>query len=474
MIAARPAAVVVLAAGEGTRMRSGTAKVLHELAGRSMVAHVVAAARALDPQHLLVVVGHAREQVTAHLAEVDPAAVAVVQEPQNGTGHAVRVALEGIEDLEGTVVVLLGDAPLLTPESLAALVAAHNVAGAATTLLTSVVDDPTGYGRVVRDPAGRVLRVTEHKDADESVRAVREIATGVYAFSAGPLREALGRLGTDNAQGEEYLTDVVALHREAGLTLAAVTAPATETGGVNDRAQLAAAARLLRDRINTAHLRAGVALVDPATTWIDVDVTLEPDCTIEPGVQLRRGTTVAAGARVGPDSTLVATAVGAGASVVRTHADGAVIGARASVGPFSYLRPGAVLGEGAKVGAYVEVKASTIGAGSKVPHLSYVGDTTVGERSNLGAGTVTVNYDGRDKHRTTIGDDVRIGSDTMLVAPVRVGDGAYTGAGSTITEDVPPGALALGRARQRNVEGWAARRAADRDEAPGAQGERHA
>ena len=474
MIAARPAAVVVLAAGEGTRMRSGTAKVLHELAGRSMVAHVVAAARALDPQHLLVVVGHAREQVTAHLAEVDPAAVAVVQEPQNGTGHAVRVALEGIEDLEGTVVVLLGDAPLLTPESLAALVAAHNVAGAATTLLTSVVDDPTGYGRVVRDPAGRVLRVTEHKDADESVRAVREIATGVYAFSAGPLREALGRLGTDNAQGEEYLTDVVALHREAGLTLAAVTAPATETGGVNDRAQLAAAARLLRDRINTAHLRAGVALVDPETTWIDVDVTLEPDCTIEPGVQLRRGTTVAAGARVGPDSTLVATAVGAGASVVRTHADGAVIGARANVGPFSYLRPGAVLGEGAKVGAYVEVKASTIGAGSKVPHLSYVGDTTVGERSNLGAGTVTVNYDGRDKHRTTIGDDVRIGSDTMLVAPVRVGDGAYTGAGSTITEDVPPGALALGRARQRNVEGWAARRAADRDEAPGAQGERHA
>ena len=459
MTHARPAAVVVLAAGEGTRMRSATPKVLHALAGRTLLGHVVATARTLDPAHLVVVVGHAREQVTAHLVEVDPAARAVVQEPQNGTGHAVRVALQGLDDLEGTVVVLLGDTPLLTAASLHALVTAHEEAGASTTLLSSVVDDPTGYGRVVRDDDGAVLRVTEHKDADAAVRAVREIATGVYAFSAAALRDALGRLSTDNAQGEEYLTDVVGLHREAGLRLAAVQAPAHETGGVNDRAQLATAARLLRDRLLAEHLRAGVAVLDPATTWVDADVVLEPDCTLRPGVQLHRGTVVRRGAVVGPDTTLTGCEVGEDASVVRTHAEGAVVGPRATVGPFSFLRPGTVLAEDAKVGAYVEVKASRIGAGSKVPHLAYVGDAEVGERSNLGAGTIVVNYDGRDKHRTTVGDDVRVGSNNSLVAPVTVHDGAYTAAGSTITEDVPAGALGVGRARQRSIEGWVARRA---------------
>lgn len=458
MTHARPAAVVVLAAGEGTRMRSATPKVLHALAGRTLLGHVVATARALDPEHLVVVVGHAREQVAAHLAEVDPAARAVVQEPQNGTGHAVRVALQGLDDLEGTVVVLLGDTPLLTPASLHALVAAHEDAGASTTLLSSVVDDPTGYGRVVRDDDGAVLRVTEHKDAGAAVRAVREIATGVYAFAAPALRDALGRLSTDNAQGEEYLTDVVGLHREAGLRLAAVQAPAQETGGVNDRAQLATAARLLRDRLLLEHLRAGVAVLDPPTTWVDVDVVLEPDCTLRPGVQLHRGTVVRRGAVVGPDTTLTGCEVGEDASVVRTHGEGAVVGPRATVGPFSFLRPGTVLAEDAKVGAYVEVKASTIGAGSKVPHLAYVGDAAVGERSNLGAGTIVVNYDGRDKHRTAVGDDVRVGANNVLVAPVAVHDGAYTAAGSAITEDVPAGALGVGRARQRTIEGWVARK----------------
>jgi bifunctional UDP-N-acetylglucosamine pyrophosphorylase/glucosamine-1-phosphate N-acetyltransferase len=380
-----------------------------------------------------------------------------VQEQQNGTGHAVRVALEGLEHLEGTIVVVPGDTPLLTAESLRALVSAHEASGAATTLLTSVLEDATGYGRVVRDGAGAVQRITEHKDADEQTLAIREVNTSVYAFSAGPLREALSKLGTDNAQGEEYLTDVVGIHRDAGLVLHAVSAPATETAGVNDRAQLAEAAANLRDRINAGHLKAGVAILDPATTWIDATVELAPDCTIKPQTQLHGRTTVARGAVVGPDTTLVSTTVGEGASVVRTHADSATIGAQATVGPFSYLRPGAVLGVGAKVGAFVEVKGSTIGDGSKVPHLSYVGDTTIGERSNLGAGTVTVNYDGYRKHRTTIGDDVRIGSDTMLVAPVVVGDGAVTAAGSTITEDVPADALALGRARQTNIQGWAAR-----------------
>jgi bifunctional UDP-N-acetylglucosamine pyrophosphorylase/glucosamine-1-phosphate N-acetyltransferase len=456
---ARPAAVVVLAAGEGTRMRSTrTPKVLHALGGRSMLGHVVAAARALEPQHLVVVVGHAREQVTAHLAELDPEALAVVQHEQHGTGHAVRVALQDLPDLDGTVVVVPGDAPLLTAETLADLVQAHHGAGAATTLLTTRMPDPTGYGRVVRDDTGVVRAVVEHKDADDAVRRIDEVAVSVYAFDAANLRDALGRLSTDNAQGEEYLTDVVGLHREAELPVAAhVAVDAAETMGVNDRVQLSQARRLLNDRLVERWQRAGVTVVDPATTWIDVDVRLAPDVELRPGTQLHGRTSVDEGAVVGPDSTLRDVEVGAGASVVRTHAEGAVVGPEATVGPFTYLRPGTRLGRGAKAGAYVEVKASEIGDGSKVPHLSYVGDAVIGRGSNIGAATVFVNYDGHDKHRTTVGDDVRIGSDTMLVAPVEVGDGAYTAAGSVITTDVPPGALGVARGRQRNIEGWVAR-----------------
>ena len=456
---ARPAAVVVLAAGEGTRMKSATAKVLHPLGGRSMLAHVVGAARALDPQHLIVVVGHARDAVTDALAELDPAATPVVQAEQRGTGHAVRTALDGLDHLEGTVVVVPGDAPLLTAETFRALLATHEVTAAATTVLTAELDDATGYGRVVRGRDGEVVAIVEHKDADDAVRRIREVNTSVYAFSAGPLREALGKLGTDNAQGEEYLTDVVGLHRDAGLTVSAHVIPdAPEAMGVNDRAQLAEAARVLRDRINTAHMLSGVAILDPATTWIDADVQIEPDATVLPHTQLKAGTVVRRNAVVGPDTTLSSTEVGEGAKVVRTTADGAVIGPGATVGPYTYLRPGTVLGRNTKVGAYVEVKASELGDDSKVPHLSYVGDATIGQRSNIGAATVFVNYDGRDKHRTVVGDDVRIGSDTMLVAPVEVGDGAYTAAGSVITNDVPAGALGVGRARQRNIEGWVERK----------------
>jgi bifunctional UDP-N-acetylglucosamine pyrophosphorylase / glucosamine-1-phosphate N-acetyltransferase len=456
---ARPAAVVVLAAGEGTRMRSRTTpKVLHELAGRSMLGHVVAAARELDPQHLVVVVGHAREQVTAHLADLDPAATAVVQEQQNGTGHAVRVALQGL-DLAGAVVVVPGDAPLLTGATLRRLVEHHAHVGAATTLLTARMPDPTGYGRVVRDDAGAVRAVVEHKDADDDVRRIDEVAVSVYAFDAAHLRDALGRLSTDNAQGEEYLTDVVGLHVDAGLAVAAHVAPdATETMGVNDRVQLAEARRLLNARLVERAMREGATVVDPATTWLDVDVVVEPDVLVQPGTQLLGATVVRAGAHVGPDTTLRATEVGEDARVVRTHADGARIGPRADVGPFTYLRPGTVLGAGSKAGAYVEIKASEVGEGSKVPHLSYVGDATIGAGSNVGAATVFVNYDGERKHHTTVGDGVRIGSDTMLVAPVRVGDGAYTAAGSVITDDVPAGALGVGRAKQRNIEGWVARK----------------
>ncbi len=473
----RLAAVVVLAAGEGTRMRSAsTPKVLHPLCGRTMLGHVVHAARALDPDELVVVVGHAREQVTAHLAEVDPAARAVVQEQQHGTGHAVRVALTALaeisgEPLTGTVVVVPGDAPLLTSDTLAALVRRHAEAGAATTLLTAVLDDPTGYGRVVRDDEGAVVAVVEQRDADEVVLAVREVATSVYAFDAMLLTAALQRLTTDNAQGEEYLTDVVGLHREAGAVVTASVAPdAAETMGVNDRVQLAQARALLRDRLVEQHQRAGVTVVDPRTTWVDVDVQLAMDVVLEPGCQLQGATSVAAGAVVGPDTTLRDCEVGERASVVRSHAVGARIGAGADVGPYTYLRPGTELGPSSKAGAFVEIKASTVGERSKVPHLSYVGDATIGAGANIGAATVFVNYDGRDKHRTTVGDGARVGSDTMLVAPVEIGAGAYTAAGSVITSDVPAGALGVGRARQRNLEGWVARRRGSSAGAPSGSG----
>ena len=459
MPASRPVAVVVLAAGEGTRMRSATPKVLHPLAGRSMLGHVVAAARALDPEHLIVVVGHGREQVTAALSDLDPAARAVVQAEQNGTGHAVRVALESTAGLTGTVVVVPGDAPLLTVATLRALVEQHEQAGAATTLLTAVLADATGYGRVVRDAGDAVTGVVEHKDASDAQRGICEVGTSVYAFDAAQLVDALGKLSTDNAQGEEYLTDVVGLHHDAGLIVAAhIAADPSETRGINDRVQLAEATRVLRDRIVHGHLLAGVAILDPATTWIDADVVLEADATLLQDVQCKGATVVRRGAVVGPGTTLVGCDVGADATVLRSHCVGAVIGPEASVGPFSYLRPGTRLGRGAKVGAYVEVKNSHVGDGAKLPHLSYVGDATIGERSNIGAGTIIVNYDGREKHRTIIGQDVRVGSNNSLVAPLAVGDGAYTAAGSSITEDVPAGALGVGRARQRNIEGWAARK----------------
>lgn len=461
----RPSAVVVLAAGVGTRMVSATPKVLHEVGGRALVGHVIAAASSLQPDHLVVVVGHGRELVAAHLAEIAPDAVVVVQEQQNGTGHAMRVALDGLAAAgvvlgAGPLLVVAGDTPLLTGETLQSLVDTHVGAGASSTVLTAVLEDPTGYGRVLRDPGtGHVVAIVEQKDADEAQRAVREINSGVYAFDVPALTDSLGRLTTDNAQGEEYLTDVLGLQVAAGLPVAAVVAgDADEILGINDRAQLAAARALLRDRVNLGWMRAGVTIVDPATTWIDADVLLESDCVIERNTGLHGSTTVAAGAVVGPDTTLVDVIVGEGASVVRTQATQAEIGPRATVGPFTFVRPGTRLGEKAKLGAYVEAKNAVVGDGSKVPHLSYVGDVEIGVGSNIGAATVVVNYDGVDKHRTTIGDHVRVGSDSMLVAPVTIGDGAYTAAGSVITDDVPPGAMAVGRARQRNVEGWVARK----------------
>ncbi|MFG2620568.1 bifunctional UDP-N-acetylglucosamine diphosphorylase/glucosamine-1-phosphate N-acetyltransferase GlmU [Streptomyces sp. NPDC048507] len=461
MSATRPAAVVVLAAGEGTRMKSATPKVLHEISGRSLVGHVVAASRELDPAHLVVVVGHAREQVTAHLADADAGVRTAVQHEQNGTGHAVRMALEELGGpVDGTVIVVCGDTPLLTGQTLHALAATHGADGNAVTVLTAEVPDSTGYGRIVRDGAtGAVTAIVEHKDATEAQRAIREINSGVFAFDGRLLADALGKVRTDNSQGEEYLTDVLGILREAGHRVGAAVGPDhREILGINNRVQLAEARALLNARLLERAMLAGVTVVDPASTFVDVTVTFGQDALIHPGTQLLGATHVAEGAEVGPNTRLKDTRVGAGARVDNTVADGAVIGDRASVGPFAYLRPGTNLGPKAKAGTYVEMKNATIGEGTKVPHLSYVGDATIGEYTNIGAASVFVNYDGEHKHHTTVGSHCKTGSDNMFVAPVTIGDGAYTAAGSVITKDVPAGALAVARGQQRNIEGWVARK----------------
>lgn len=442
-------------------MKSATPKVLHEISGRSLVGHVVAASRELDPAHLVVVVGHAREQVAAHLADIDAGVRTAVQYEQNGTGHAVRMALEELGGgLGGTVIVVCGDTPLLTGETLRALAATHEADGNAVTVLTAEVPDSTGYGRIVRDPAtGAVTAIVEHKDATAAQRAIREINSGVFAFDGTLLADALGKVRTDNSQGEEYLTDVLGILREAGHRVgAAVGEDHRQILGINNRVQLAEARALLNARLLERAMLAGVTVVDPASTFVDVTVTFGQDALIHPGTQLLGTTHVAEGAEVGPNTRLKDTRVGAGARVDNTVADGAVIGEQASVGPFAYLRPGTNLGPKAKAGTYVEMKNATIGEGTKVPHLSYVGDATIGEYTNIGAASVFVNYDGEHKHHTTVGSHCKTGSDNMFVAPVTIGDGAYTAAGSVITKDVPPGALAVARGQQRNIEGWVARK----------------
>jgi bifunctional UDP-N-acetylglucosamine pyrophosphorylase/glucosamine-1-phosphate N-acetyltransferase len=457
-------AVVVLAAGAGTRMRSKTPKVLHAIAGRTMLAHSLHAASELDPAHLVTVVGHEREAVGAATAQVagdlGRKILTAVQDEQKGTGHAVACGLSALpDDFDGTVLVTSADVPLLDGEAMRALLATHTAApAAAVTVLTSTAADPTGYGRILRTTDGEVNAIVEQADATDSQRAITEVNSGVYAFDVATLRSALASLSANNAQGELYLTDVIAIARRAGKTVRAKhLADSLLVAGANDRVQLATLAHELNRRILVRHMRAGVTVIDPSSTWIDVDVELGPDVTIEPGVQLRGRTTVGEDAVIGPDSTLSDVTVGEGATVIRTHADRSTIGAGATVGPFTYLRPGTVLGEAGKLGAFVEVKNSDIGAHSKVPHLTYVGDATVGDHSNIGASSVFVNYDGVSKSRTVVGSHVRTGSDTMFVAPVQVGDGAYTGAGTVLRFDVPPGALAVSGGKQRNIEGWVER-----------------
>jgi bifunctional UDP-N-acetylglucosamine pyrophosphorylase / glucosamine-1-phosphate N-acetyltransferase len=453
------AAVVVLAAGQGTRMRSSTPKVLHELGGRSLLGHVLAATEPLRAGTTVVVVGAGREAVEEHLARIAPHAIAVPQDQQLGSGHAAAVALAAVPDVEGPVLLVNGDSPLLRRETVTRLVDDHHRTGNVLTVLTAEVDDPTGLGRIVRDGTGAVRAIVEERDATEAQRAVREINAGVYLGDAAALRRTLARIGADNDQGEQYVTDVLGLLVAENEPVGGVLADdPDDVLGCNDRRELAARRRTLNERVLDDLMRSGVTVVDPATTWVDVTVTVAPDALLQPGCQLQGTTSVAAGATVGPDSTLVDTEVGAGASVVRSHCLGAVIGPEATVGPFSYLRPGTRLARSAKVGAFVETKNVEVGEDSKVPHLSYVGDATIGIGANIGAATVFVNYDGVAKHHTTVGNHVRIGSDTMLVAPVTIGDGAYTAAGSVITSDVPPGAMAVARSPQRNVAGWVRRR----------------
>jgi bifunctional UDP-N-acetylglucosamine pyrophosphorylase / glucosamine-1-phosphate N-acetyltransferase len=454
------AAAIVLAAGEGTRMKSATPKVLHELCGRSMLGHVIAAMRGADPQRLVVVTGHGRDQVEEHLKQLDPDAVAVFQPTQNGTGHAVRLALHALDasnggPIEGTILVAPGDTPLLSAHAVKALAAQLAVTRTAAVVVTANVDEPTGYGRIVRDEWGNLAHIVEHADATDAQRQLAEINSSVYAFDAAALREALGHLTARNAQAEEYLPDVVRILVRGDHAVGALLLDDwREIAGVNDRVQLAQARSYLRDRLLTAFMRDGVTVIDPSTTWIEVDVVLEQDAVVLPNTMLLGRTTIASGARVGPNCSLLDTVVGPGAVVRDATCEGASIGPLATVGPYTYLRPGTRLLRGAKAGGFVEMKNAVVGEDSKVPHLSYVGDATIGERSNIGAATIFANYDGEAKHATVVGDDVRIGSDTMLVAPVTVGDGAYTAAGSVIVDDVPPGALAVGRGRQRNVEGW--------------------
>jgi len=456
-----PRTVIVLAAGKGTRMKSDLPKVLFPLLGRTLVGHVLSAATAVDADRTAVVVGHCADAVGAHAATIVPHVIPVLQAQQNGTGHAVRIACEALPGLTGTVLVLNGDVPLLRAETVVALLHAHEQAGAAASVLAAEVDNPFGLGRIIRNAAGQLEQIVEERDATDAQRQVREINAGIYAFDAAHLVEQLGKISANNDQGEEYLTDVLGQLVVAGeKVLVHVVADAEETLGANDRAQLADLRRRMRDRINTAWMRSGVSILDPQTTWIDVTATIGPDATIEANTQLYGETHLAAGAQIGPDVTLIDTTVGERATVIRTHATSAQIGDEVSVGPFAYLRPGSVLGRKSKIGTFVETKNTELGVGAKVPHLSYIGDATIGEGTNVGAATVTVNYDGVAKHRTEIGKHARTGADNMFVAPVRVGDGAYTAAGSVIVNDVPPGALGVARGQQRNIDGWVPRRRA--------------
>jgi bifunctional UDP-N-acetylglucosamine pyrophosphorylase/glucosamine-1-phosphate N-acetyltransferase len=438
-------------------MKSRTPKVLHTLCGRSLLGHAIAAANDLEPERLVIVVGHAREEVSAAAAAAAPRADIVVQEQQLGTGHAVRMVIEGVGAMSGTVIVTYGDMPLLRGQTLGELASRHVAAGNAVTVLTARGDFP-GFGRIVRDADGAFLRIVEERDATAAERAIDEFNSGCYAFDGALLADVIKRVTTRNSQHEEYLTDVVEILRGDGHPVGTVlAAEPAEIRGVNDRVQLAQARRALNDRILRDWMLAGVTVTDPASTWIDVTVTIGQDAEIGPQAQLEGATVIGAGAKVGPGCLLEDTTVGEDAVLLHAVCRQAEIGPRVTVGPFAYLRPGASIAADAHVGTYVELKKSHIGAGAKVPHLTYVGDATVGAGANIGAGTIFANYDGVHKHHTEVGENAFVGSNTVLVAPVTIGDGAYTAAGSAIGEDVSAGDLGIARGHQHNSDGWVLR-----------------
>ncbi len=444
--------VMIMAAGEGKRMKSNLAKVLHQVHGRPMIDWVLDAARTADP-HPVVIVGHGREQLMDRLANVDIA----VQLEQKGTGHAVMMAKDFIPS-QGYVVVMAGDMPLLKGETVARLVESARQDDAKACVLTAVLPDATGYGRVIRDEAGQVRCIVEHRDATQEQRQVREINTSVYCFDAQSLSWGLDRLDNHNDQKEYYLTDVIGLLVEKGEKVTAMVADAEESAGVNDRVQLAQASRVMRSRINRAHMVQGVELVDPERTYIEKDVQIGRDTLIYPDNYLQAGTVIGEGCVLYPGNRISQTQMGNDCRAEASVMEQAQVGDRCQIGPFAYLRPGTQIGPDCRIGDFVEIKNANIGHDTKVSHLTYVGDADVGNQVNVGCGTVFVNYDGRCKQRSQVGDGAFIGCNTNLVAPVSVGDGAYTAAGSTITEDVPADALAIARSRQENKAGWAEKR----------------
>jgi bifunctional UDP-N-acetylglucosamine pyrophosphorylase/glucosamine-1-phosphate N-acetyltransferase len=461
----RPLSAIVLAAGLGTRMKSSIPKVAHLVAGRPMIAWVIHALRPLGCDRIIVVVGYGKELVASLASEHLPfgTEVAFVEQLEPaGTGHAAKVGVDWLEqnakEPGGHILIVHGDSPLITAETLAELVVYCEESDAAGTILTANVDDPTDYGRVIRGDDGRVLRIVEERDCGPDEAAITEINAGIYCFDRPVLTEALQKLSNDNAQGEYYLPDVVEYVVEAGNEVQAIDAPPEEVLGVNTRSELAETERLLRDRINRAHMAAGVTLVDPATTYIGAEVSIARDTRILPGTIIEGESSIGEGCEVGPYTRIVDSVMGSRCVVTYAVICEAQLGNDVTVGPFAYLRPGSRLADGVHIGTSVETKSASIGEGSKIPHLSYIGDAEVGARVNIGAGTITCNFDGEHKHKTVIEDDAKIGSDTMLVAPVRIGKGAYTAAGSSITVDVPPGDLGVARQRQRNVAGWVKRR----------------
>ena len=461
--------VIVLAAGKGTRMKSKSAKVLHEIAGRTIIENLLAAVKPLEAKNLTVVVGSHKDEVIEHLSKIAPKAKTVFQEKRNGTGGAAQLALASHKG-DGTVLILAGDTPLLTTQTLQEFIDLHASQKNKASVLTALLPDPTGYGRIIRGDNGAILKIVEEKDAADSEKDIDEINPGVYLFESKALSAVISKIQSNNSQKELYLTDVISLlNDQKDFAHAILSNDYTETLGINDRTQLAEVTAIMRDRINNQHMLAGVSIIDPTTTWIDAGVKIEADVVIYPSSSISGESVIKSGAIIGPRTTLVDCEVGSDASVIESFATKSKIGAGAKVGPYTYLRKGTVLDSDSKAGAFVEIKNSTVGKGSKVAHLSYVGDAQIGQESNIGAATVFVNYDGENKHQTKIGDQVRIGSDTMLVAPVTIGDGAYTAAGSVINEDVPAGAIGIGRARQVNILGWVLKKRKDSKSAAAAK-----